>query len=90
MCGVETKTYYTRCMPCQHKEHHRMEMERLDKAELLTEYDGWVWSPQILGYQDGYFESIETLVDHMDDEWGSDIDETRPSRFRVRVQEESA
>jgi hypothetical protein len=37
---------------------------RLQKAELVENYDGWVYSYEIAGYRDGYFESVAAFVEH--------------------------
>ena len=61
-CGKEILRYHTRCDDCHNVERARVERERFDKAEKLTEWTGWVYC-EGLGFRDGFFESIAELSD---------------------------
>jgi len=66
-CGKEILRYHTRCNDCDNTERARIERERFDKAEKLTEWIGWVYC-EGLGFRDGFFESITELFDALADE----------------------
>jgi hypothetical protein len=63
-CGKELpyRSYYIRCETCITK-------NRFDKAEKLTEWNGWIYKDGY-GDNDGYFESVDELI-----EWVEDQDE---------------
>lgn len=52
-----------------YKEHwrRRMEFSRLTKAEVTHDRD-WVYSDDVSGYQDGYFDSVAELLDYAADD----------------------
>lgn len=54
------KWYRTVCEPCH--------LNRLyEKAEKLETWDGWICSEHVTGYKDGYFESIQELIEYCQD-----------------------
>jgi len=65
---LPSKWYRTVCEPCHEK-------RVFDRAEKLTpeQWDGWVQSDKI-GCNEGYFESVDALIDHCEDE-GVDVPE---------------
>jgi hypothetical protein len=67
VCGVETPQYYTAC------ERHS-QGARLQKATIAERSPcGWVYDECGGGHQDGYFDSVESLLD-----WYVDEAESRP------------
>lgn len=67
-CGATVPHAWLLCSDCDRQRRKQVEDERLDKAELLTDYDGWIWTHQVTGTQDGYFESVEAMLDYIEDE----------------------
>ena len=61
-CGKEIESYRIVCEPCYEK-------RQFDKAEKLTyaQWDGWVQRDGY-GYNEGYFESVDDLLQHCEDE----------------------
>lgn len=67
-CGNEIdEQYRSVCEDCRHEERMQKETERLAKAELVEYEGGWVFSDAI-AYNNGYFESMGDLLDHIQDE----------------------
>lgn len=63
-CGREVNRYHYRCDECWKLDRARQEQERFEKAEKLTEWDGWVFCD---GWgESGYFESMETFMDDVE------------------------
>lgn len=60
---------------CWRADRDKRDAERLAKAEVVTDYDGWVFV-EGLGYNDGYFRSMDDLLDYLEDE----VEEVRPER----------
>lgn len=61
-CGAECERYHTLCRVCVEAKQEQQERERFDKAEKLTEWDGWVYSDG-RGFQDGYFDSLDDFME---------------------------
>ena len=60
-CGAEIKySGWTVCEPCKEKKQY-------ERAEKLTEWDGWV-SWEGYGSNDGYFSSVNDLLEYCEDE----------------------
>jgi len=61
-CGVEVKKYLIRCKACGLK-------RKFERAEKLTpeEYDGWVYSEEVDGYNEGYYADVDEFVEHCED-----------------------
>jgi hypothetical protein len=66
-CGKETQRYVNICSACFNKQQDKKEAERFAKAAKITKWDGWVYV-EGLGYQNGYFQSVEDLIDYLTDE----------------------
>jgi len=67
-CGKDTGTrHYTACDECRAANEAKKERERFEKAEKLATWGGWVYS-EGLGYNEGFFPSIEDLLDYCLDE----------------------
>jgi hypothetical protein len=67
-CGKDTGSQLKLvCDTCQAVKFLTQEAERFAKADKITEWSGWVFC-EGFGYHDGYFESIEDLLDFLDDE----------------------
>ncbi len=77
-CGKESGQFRTICDECWRAEHRRKEDATLAAATLLPDYDGWVWSHEVSGYQDGYFPSAQDLAEHCQENPGDDEDEDKP------------
>src|SRR6185369_10937636 len=61
-CGKEVDRYWTVCESCRNERDARAERERFEKANKLTDWDGWV----SLG--DRYFESVDELLEYCESE----------------------
>ena len=66
-CGKECRQYWTICDACNEAKTEAVEVERFEKAEKVAEWSGWVYSDG-LGFNNGYFDSVEELVNHCEDE----------------------
>ena len=64
-CGKEEKML--ECNECFTKREREKEAQRFEKAEKVSEWEGWVYSDG-LGYKNGYFESVEDLEDYLEDQ----------------------
>lgn len=65
-CGVaEQPKYSLLCEPCARLASAERERERFEKAEKVEEWDGWVYCEGT--GRDGYSESIEELLDLLED-----------------------
>ena len=62
------KSLYHRA--CQEKRYAKRQAELLEKAELVSDYDGPVYCEGVGGsdYGDGYFSSLDVLTESLDDE----------------------
>lgn len=66
-CNKPTdRARYLSCTACDKAEKSRIEAERFEKAEKLGGWDGWVYC-EGFGRQDGFFESLEALYEHLQD-----------------------
>lgn len=65
-CGKEEPM--SECRECSDARYAQKERERFEKAEKVTTWDGWVFCDEGFGYQDGYFESVEDLLDYLSDQ----------------------
>lgn len=68
-CGKPSRNKFEcRCSECADADYRRQREEQLEKAELV-EWDGsMIFSEEVSGYRDGWFDSPEDLVDHLADE----------------------
>jgi hypothetical protein len=56
-------------LKCQEKRQREREADRLEKAQLLTDYDGPVYCDGWSGsFGDGYFADVEELAETLDDD----------------------
>lgn len=66
-CGKELKHgAFGDCDDCRRRKWAEREAERIDKAERLETWDGWVFYDG--GPNDGYFESLDDFIEWLDDE----------------------
>jgi hypothetical protein len=65
-CGAELERYRTRCDKCRDKFRQARLAEMLERAEKLESWDGWVYYENA-GYQDGYFQSVDDLIEWLAD-----------------------
>lgn len=65
-CGKELprKEHRTRCADCTRRQFAERNAKRLAEATLVDDYDGWICSEEVSGDQDGYFESVEDLLEY--------------------------
>jgi len=66
-CGSATKQYWTKCDACIDKAELAKNLARFESAEKLTEWTGWIYTDAVVGYQDGYFDSVESLREYCED-----------------------
>lgn len=64
-CGKEEQM--SECRDCSDVRHAKAERERFEKAEKVAQWDGWVFSDEGYGYKDGYFESVDDLLEYLSD-----------------------
>lgn len=65
-CGCEVDRFRITCGDCQRQNVLQRDLDALEKAELVKEWVGWVWHPEMSGHQDGYFRDAEELLDQCD------------------------
>lgn len=63
----KNRRYFKTCQDCERKIADRKYQEKLAKAELVTDYDGYIYTGEVTGLQDGYFESVQALIDEVED-----------------------
>lgn len=68
--------YTTTHTGCSHLRQSERSAAAIEKAEKLDAWDGWVYLDGA-GYRDGYFESVDDLIEHLI----GDEDETDPSAW---------
>lgn len=51
------------CNRCHQYKNDLIWRERLDRATLV-DHDGWVWSRDVDGIRDGYFQSVDELIEY--------------------------
>ena len=76
-CGKPSRNRFEcRCSDCWNAEYANRRAKQLDEAGLV-EWDGesMIFSEQISGYRDGWFNSPEDLLDYLADEEEADISE---------------
>jgi hypothetical protein len=61
-------TGYPTHTECRHKRDRQREAERMDKAEKLDQWDGWVYRDGC-GCNEGYFESVDDFLEWWEDEY---------------------
>lgn len=67
-CGVDTGSRsWLSCDACRRKIEDEAERRRFEKAEKVTSWDGPIYC-EGLGYNEGFFESVEDLWDYLGDE----------------------
>lgn len=66
-CMAPVERYHSRCRDCQSL--HLAEQRRAwAKRSRPVEYDGgWVYSEHVSGYNDGYFDSMDALVEYVEE-----------------------
>lgn len=72
-CGgeVEPKSFYNKCDPCIRREREDRELEKLHKAEKVTQWDGWVYRDgfgSMAGGGEGFAEDIASMLEWCDEE----------------------
>lgn len=66
-CNAPVQRHYSRCDECQDK-HRRDERRAWAYRATPVPYDGgWVYSDHVSGYNDGYFDSLDALVEYVAD-----------------------
>ncbi len=75
-CGKQLdRRYGGICGACDSAKRKAEMKRRLDDAELVEGYEGWVWSPSLGGRNDGFFDGIGDLIDFCEE---NDDDEEAP------------
>jgi hypothetical protein len=73
-CGQEMSKpqYWHKCDKCRQAEFESgkiaKEVERYAAAKKVTEFEGWVYCESIGGHNEGFFESLQELIDFCQDE----------------------
>ena len=65
-CGEPCSQYSSVCESCRRKQIEASEVERRAKATVLDSWDGCIYA-EGYGYQDGYFQSIEDLLEYLEE-----------------------
>lgn len=72
-CGLDTGSRsYLRCDACREADRLEKEQRAFAAAEKVTTWHGWVFS-EGLGHADGYFESVEDLLNFCEEEDGIEV-----------------
>jgi hypothetical protein len=69
-CGKECDRGWLKCDECQNRERWEKTQKAIAAATKVESWDGWVSDPYGGGHSDGYFESLQAMV-----EWYEDRDE---------------
>jgi len=56
---------------CKHEKDRLRGIERMDQAEKVDSWDGWVYSDGH-GHSEGYFDSVEEFAEWWEDEFGDE------------------
>jgi hypothetical protein len=75
-CGAEVARGHVKCDECWRKGIAEKRDKTMAAAEKVETWDSWVYDPTDAGPQDGYFESLDALV-----EWYEDNPEATPPEF---------
>lgn len=65
-CGCEVDRFRITCGDCQRQKVLQRDLDALEKAELVEGWDGWVWHPEMVSRNDGYFQCPDDLLDYCD------------------------
>jgi hypothetical protein len=74
-CGTVTKDrIFTCCDPCRQRRDAKSEADLFAKAKKVDwrEYQGWVWLDGAGGCRNGYFDSVESLIEWIGDQLHDD------------------
>lgn len=68
-CGKPSRNRFEcKCSDCVNAEYHQRRAKQLEEAELV-EWDGsMIFSEEVSGYRDGWFDSPDDLLDYLADE----------------------
>lgn len=66
-CQAPVARFHSRCDAC-----HRLHMKDLrrawaPRANPVPDDGGWIYSDHVSGYNDGYFDSLQSLVEYVED-----------------------
>lgn len=68
-CGKPTLAkHYTLCPDHSLEERKKKDKEALEKATLVESWNGYIYSDDATGYNEGYFEDAGILIDYCEDE----------------------
>lgn len=56
------------CSACRKADDDERHVQRIERAEKLAEWDDWVWVHEV-SHNEGFFESVEALVEWLADNW---------------------
>jgi hypothetical protein len=87
----DRKSYSLICSPCRQKRNKAKEDEAFEKAEkvLPEEWDSWVWTDDT-GHNDGYFESVEALIEWFNDAIEDGEEDAMPCYCWTTVEEKAS
>ena len=66
-CGKDVTRGLTKCSQCTDEALRKRMLERLDAAEEVKDWDSWVYSEDFTGHNDGWFTSLDDLIDYVGD-----------------------
>lgn len=66
-CGKDVIRGLTKCSECTEIAYKKRMLARLDAAEEVSAWESWVYSEHFQGYNDGWFESIDNLIEYVSD-----------------------
>lgn len=69
-CGLDipkTRRHFETCTSCERLRLDEEYKKRLAAAELVSDYDGWIYTGEVTGLNDGYFSSVQDLIDEIED-----------------------
>lgn len=64
-CGKDVTRGMTKCIHCICEASRKRTLERLEAAEEVNEWGSWVYSEDFTGHNDGWFTSLEDLIEYV-------------------------
>ena len=64
VCGKEVPRYHNLCDCCQEQKFIKNELIKFEKSNKVKEWNNWVYLEDISGYNDGYFDSLDSFYEY--------------------------